>query len=69
MQGTECGHLRRRSLNHRRTAFAGANPASPVVGQELPPHPPPLVGETNIVLQLDDPQALNGADKNNEKKR
>jgi hypothetical protein len=31
-----------------------------------PPHPPPLVGETNseIVLQtLDDPQALNGADK------
>ena len=31
-----------------------------------PPHPPPLVGETNseIVLQaLDDPQALNGANK------
>jgi hypothetical protein len=34
-----------------------------------PPHPPPLIGETNseIVLQaLDDPQALTGADKRSE---
>jgi len=32
----------------------------------LPPHPPPLIGERNseIVLQaLDDPQALNGGNK------